>query len=69
MRLFLRVILLVLTLGFSAQPSFALPQLLLDMRTGEVLFEKDAGVPWHPASLTKLMTAYAAFSCWHSGNA
>lgn len=67
MRLFLRVILLVLTLGFSAQPSFALPQLLLDMRTGEVLFEKDAGVPWHPASLTKLMTAYAAFEAVDSG--
>ena len=38
--------------------SFAQPQLLLDMRTGEVLFERDAGEVWFPASLTKLMTAY-----------
>lgn len=67
MQLFLRVLLLALVLGLGVLPGFALPQLLLDMRTGEVLFEKDAGVPWHPASLTKLMTAYAAFEAVDAG--
>ncbi|WP_424984091.1 D-alanyl-D-alanine carboxypeptidase family protein [Maritalea sp. S77] len=67
MRSFCRVILLVLTFLLGAGPSFALPQLLLDMRTGEVLFESEAGRPWHPASLTKLMTAYAAFEAIASG--
>lgn len=67
MRSFCRVILLVLTFLLSAGPGIALPQLLIDMRTGEVLFEKDAGRPWHPASLTKLMTAYAAFEAVDAG--
>ncbi|MCF4099435.1 D-alanyl-D-alanine carboxypeptidase family protein [Maritalea mediterranea] len=62
-----RVILLVLTFMLGAGPSYGLPQLLLDMRTGEVLFEKDAGHPWHPASLTKLMTAYSAFEAIAAG--
>ena len=35
--------------------------LLLDMDTFEVLYAEDAGLPWHPASLTKLMTAYVTF--------
>ncbi|WP_404401618.1 D-alanyl-D-alanine carboxypeptidase family protein [Pelagibacterium halotolerans] len=48
-------------------PAFAIPQLLVDMRTGEVLFENEAGVPWHPASLTKLMTALLAFEAIQSG--
>lgn len=37
------------------------PQLLVDMQSGNVLHEQQAGAPWHPASLTKLMTAYVAF--------
>ncbi|MET3899268.1 D-alanyl-D-alanine carboxypeptidase [Devosia sp. UYZn731] len=37
------------------------PTLLVDMDTLEVLYADDAGLPWHPASLTKLMTAYVAF--------
>jgi D-alanyl-D-alanine carboxypeptidase len=37
------------------------PMLLVDMDTLEVLSAQDAGQPWHPASLTKLMTAYVAF--------
>ena len=35
--------------------------LLVDMVNGEVLFERDAGQPWHPASLTKLTTAIVIF--------
>ncbi|WP_172125589.1 MULTISPECIES: D-alanyl-D-alanine carboxypeptidase family protein [unclassified Devosia] len=37
------------------------PMLLVDMDNLAVLYEEDAGQPWHPASLTKLMTAYVAF--------
>lgn len=35
--------------------------LLVDRATLDVLYADDAGLPWHPASLTKLMTAYVAF--------
>tara|TARA_R110002020_G_scaffold6143_2_gene25684 strand:- start:3507 stop:4658 length:1152 start_codon:yes stop_codon:yes gene_type:complete len=37
------------------------PMLLVDMETLDVLYAEEAGQPWHPASLTKLMTAYVAF--------
>ena len=37
------------------------------MDTGEVLYAEDAGLPWHPASLTKLMTAYMAFAAIKAG--
>lgn len=37
------------------------------MQTNEVLFEEDAGQPWHPASLTKLMTAFLAFEAIADG--
>src|SRR5690554_6027414 len=39
------------------------------MRTNEVLFENEAGLPWHPASLTKLMTALIAFEAIETGQA
>lgn len=36
--------------------------ILVDFNSGDVLAEKDADVPMDPASITKLMTAYAVFS-------
>lgn len=39
----------------------ATPMLLVDMDNAQVLYEDDAGQAWHPASLTKMMTAYVAF--------
>jgi len=36
--------------------------ILVDFNSGEVLAEKDADAPMDPASITKLMTAYAVFS-------
>jgi len=53
----------------SMGTALALPQLLVDMRTGEVLYENDAAVPWYPASLTKLMTALLAFEAIETGQA
>ena len=32
--------------------------LLIEAETGKVLHAENATVPWYPASLTKLMTAY-----------
>jgi D-alanyl-D-alanine carboxypeptidase len=35
--------------------------IVMDARTGEVLYEKNANTRLHPASLTKMMTLYIAF--------
>ena len=43
------------------------PQLLVDSRTMEVLYADEAGQPWHPASLTKLMTAFVTFRAIEAG--
>jgi D-alanyl-D-alanine carboxypeptidase len=48
-------------------PAAANPRLLVDMDDGQVLFAEDAGQPWHPASLTKMMTAYMAFAAIKAG--
>ena len=58
-RLFRRLAaLFVAVFAFAAlTPAYAIPRLLIDMQTGEVLFDEDAGVPWHPASVYKMMTA------------
>ena len=60
--LFARRFVLVLMLALlSLAPVRANPMLLVDMDNFDVLYAQDAGQPWHPASLTKLMTAYVAF--------
>lgn len=55
----------VLTFTTDAQ---AIPQILVDETTGRVIAETDADVLWHPASLTKLMTAYLAFKAIGEGH-
>ena len=57
-RRFFVVLALVLA---SLAPVQANPMLLVDMDTLEVLHAQEAGQPWHPASLTKMMTAYVTF--------
>jgi D-alanyl-D-alanine carboxypeptidase len=42
-------------------PVMAGPYLVVDAATGETLLQRDAGAPWYPASLTKLMTLYLLF--------
>ncbi len=42
-------------------PTLAGPALLFDAGNGRVLYAEDADQPWHPASLTKIMTAYMVF--------
>ena len=60
--LFARRLVLVLLLALvSLAPARANPMLLVDMDNFNVLYADEAGQPWHPASLTKLMTAYVTF--------
>ncbi|MEP7240361.1 MAG: D-alanyl-D-alanine carboxypeptidase family protein [Devosia sp.] len=54
-------------LGATLSPSFAIPMLLVDAQTLKVIYAEDAGQPWHPASLTKLMTAYVTFAAIKAG--
>gem|GEM_PF-1028686 len=53
----------LLTAGFSgllASIAEASPALVVDLASGNVLYQQDATEPWFPASLTKLMTLYVA---------
>lgn len=50
-----------------AAPAAASPSILFDVSTGKVLADKDAFMRWHPASLTKLMTAYVSFRAIEAG--
>ena len=51
---------LTLLLGWASTAS-AGPALLFDVANGKVLYAEDQDQPWHPASLTKIMTAYMTF--------
>lgn len=42
-------------------PLIAGPSIVVDVQTGEVLHQRDAGAPFYPASITKLMTLYLLF--------
>ena len=50
-----------------ALPVSAGPTLLFDAADGRVLYAEDADNQWHPASLTKIMTAYIAFEAIKEG--
>jgi D-alanyl-D-alanine carboxypeptidase len=43
------------------------PALVIEPKTGLVLYAEDPDAVWHPASLTKLMTAYLTFEALHKG--
>lgn len=51
----------VATLGLVGSAA-ASPAIVVDVATGNVLYENQANAPWYPASLTKLMTIYVALS-------
>lgn len=62
------IVVIACALGFGAVGAArANPELLVDMETAQVLYAYDAGLPWHPASLTKLMTAYVTFEAIADG--
>jgi D-alanyl-D-alanine carboxypeptidase len=62
-----KVALGLLIVGLTIQSSAAIPLLLVDAKTLQVLYEEESGQPWHPASLTKMMTAYLAFAAIKDG--
>ena len=57
---------LVLSLALPV-PAFAGPWLVADLDTGRVIASENATDPWHPASVTKLMTAYLALKAVKAG--
>jgi D-alanyl-D-alanine carboxypeptidase len=57
---------LVLSLLLPARAS-AGPTLLFEPATGRVLYAEDMDDQWHPASLTKMMTAYVTFQAIKAG--
>ena len=61
----------VLSIGGAAAQSFetaARAAVLIDYRSGDVLFEKNPDEPIPPASMSKLMTALVAFEEIEAGN-
>jgi D-alanyl-D-alanine carboxypeptidase len=48
-------------LGIASTAASAGPTLLFDAADGTVLYAEDVDLLWHPASLTKIMTAYLSF--------
>jgi D-alanyl-D-alanine carboxypeptidase len=77
-RLFLTLALSVVTLGMCinnaafAEPRYATSEskyaaIVLDAKTGEVLYSKNADSSRYPASITKVMTLYLAFEALQSG--
>lgn len=58
---------LMTTIALTAMPAKAAPYVLVDLKTGRILDQKDALIPWYPASLTKLMTAFVTFEAISAG--
>jgi D-alanyl-D-alanine carboxypeptidase len=50
-----------------ATPALATPSLVIDIDSGQTLYENQATVNWYPASLTKLMTVYVALNAVREG--
>ncbi|WP_158809166.1 D-alanyl-D-alanine carboxypeptidase family protein [Beijerinckia sp. L45] len=50
------------TLVTATVSAGATPALVMDVTTGDVLYQNQATQPWYPASLTKLMTVYVALN-------
>jgi D-alanyl-D-alanine carboxypeptidase len=59
--------LLVAASLLTTAPAAAVPMLLVDASSGNILVAHEATHSWHPASLTKLMTAHLALLAVRSG--
>src|SRR5713101_2415914 len=53
--------------GLSATRAAAEALLVIEAESGKVLFAENAGYPWYPASVTKLMTAYVTLRAVKEG--
>jgi D-alanyl-D-alanine carboxypeptidase len=58
---------LVVLIALAVVPAAAGPYILVDATTGRVIAQHDAGHPWYPASITKLMTTFVAFRAMREG--
>jgi D-alanyl-D-alanine carboxypeptidase len=60
---------MVSTVATAAVPGSAVagPALLFEASSGKVLYAEDQDHLWHPASLTKVMTAYVVFDALKAG--
>lgn len=69
MQLLRRAKSLIAAACFVIVPSLAIagPSLVFDMSTGEILHDDGATASWHPASLTKMMTAHLALRAVKAG--
>jgi D-alanyl-D-alanine carboxypeptidase len=67
MRLKLSLTAIALASLAVARPAAAGPALLFDATDGKILYAEEMDDQWHPASLTKIMTAYLAFKAIKSG--
>ncbi|MGE0767653.1 MAG: D-alanyl-D-alanine carboxypeptidase family protein [Hyphomicrobiaceae bacterium] len=56
-----------IVVGLSTCVAQANPLLLFEPATGKVLYAEEADRLWHPASVTKLMTAYLTFDAVKAG--
>lgn len=66
-RLFLPTLALFAATCGSALAQSAGPALVIDAATGAVLHQENASQAWHPASTTKIMTAYVALRAIRAG--
>jgi D-alanyl-D-alanine carboxypeptidase len=53
--------------GLTASRAAAEALLVIEAESGKVLFAQNAGYPWYPASVTKLMTAYVTLRAVKEG--
>ena len=61
------VLCLVLSTSANSFTTSAKQLILVDMETKEILLEKNADEPMHPASMSKIMTVYLAFEAIKKG--
>jgi D-alanyl-D-alanine carboxypeptidase len=62
-----KVLSVVMATAVAMSPAMAGPALLFDAANGRVLYAEDQDDQWHPASLTKILTAYLVFEAVRDG--
>jgi D-alanyl-D-alanine carboxypeptidase len=65
--IFLGLLALALLSVLAAVPAKAGPYILVDATTGRVIAQHEAGRPWYPASISKLMTVFVALRAMREG--
>ncbi len=64
---FLALVAVILFVAVPFRAAWAGPTLLFDPADGKILYAEDIDDQWHPASLTKMMTAYLVFDAIKDG--